>query len=122
MIDPVALLLEYHAALNNFDLEKAESMFVEDADYVSPGLNGEIKGRVAIMEAMLNYFVEYADQVSTDENIEKIDQWSVKSIWNLVATSRAGVKIKRQGEEIIHFNINGLIKKVEVLDYASSQS
>ena len=121
MIDPVALLLEYHAALNAFDLKKVEGLFAKDAVYISPGLNGEIKGRMTIMQSMQTYFSEYADQISSDESIEQLDQWSVKSIWNLVATSRAGVKIKRTGEEIIHFNINGLIERIEVMDYTSTQ-
>ena len=116
MIDPVALLKAYHAALNAFDLDKVESIFAEDAVYVSPGLNGEIRGRDEIMQAMAKYFAEYADQVSTDEFIEKLDEFKVKSVWNLVATSPSGTKIRRRGEEIVHFNINGLIKKIEVLD------
>ena len=116
MIDPVALLKEYHAVLNAFDLDKVESKFDENAVYVSPGLNGEIRGRLAIMQAMAKYFAEYADQVSTDESIEKLDEFNVKSVWNLVATSPSGTKIRRRGEEIVRFNINGLIERVEVLD------
>ena len=116
MIDPVALLKEYHAALNSFDLEKVEHMFAEDAVYVSPGLNGEMKGRDAIMQAMATYFAEYADQVSTDERVEQLDQFRVKSIWVLVATSGEGQKIERRGEEIVLFNISGLIESIEVMD------
>lgn len=121
MNDPLVLLKAYHAALNEFDLEKVESMFAEDAVYVSPGLNGEIKGRDAIIQAMGKYFVEYADQVSTDESVEQLGQFGVKSIWTLAATNRSGVKIRRKGEEIIHFNINGLIERIEVMDYLSNQ-
>ena len=117
MSDPIALLKNYHAALNAFDVKKVEGLFAEDASYFSPGLHGEIKGRVAIMHAMATYFSEYADQVSTDENIAQLDANSVRSIWKLTATSTAGVKINRGGEEIIHFNIKGLIERVEVIDY-----
>lgn len=122
MIDPVELLKEYHAALNNFDLENVERMFATEAVYVSPGLYGEIKGRSDIMQAMSKYFAEYTDQVSTDESIEQLDQLTMKSVWSLATSSRAGVKTKRKGEEIIRFNINGLIERIEVEDYPSSQS
>ena len=118
MIDPVALLKTYHAALNDFDLDKAESLFAEDAVYVSSGLSGEIKGRSAIMQAMRKYFTEYADQISTDESIEQLDHLSVKSNWSLSATSRSTrARTTRQGEEIIYLNIKGLIKRIEVKDH-----
>ncbi len=118
MIDPVVLLKEYHAALNGFDLDKVESLFADDAIYVSPGLNGEIKGRSAIMQAMRKYFAEYADQVSTDECIEQLDDLSVKSNWSLSATSRSThARTTRHGEEIICLNIKGLIKRIEVKDH-----
>lgn len=117
MIDPVALLKEYHAALNAFDLEKVDSMFADDATYISPGLNGALKGRGVIMNAMRHYFSEFENQVSTDVEIIKLDDTAAQARWHLVATStKTGQQIKRHGLEAIHFDSNGLIVLVEVQD------
>ncbi len=117
MIDPVALLKEYHAALNAFDLDKVASMVADDATYISPGLNGALKGRGLVMDAMRHYFSEFENQVSTDVEIIKLDETAAQAHWHLIATSNTtGQQIKRQGLEIIHFNSNGLIVLVEVQD------
>ncbi len=117
MIDPIALLRRYHSAQNAFDMARVESMFAENAVYLSPALSGEIKGRTAIMMAMRKHFAEYSDQVSRDQEIKQIDDYTVWSKWRLNATSAfSGTKINRQGTELIAFNNNGLIMKIEVKD------
>ena len=123
MIDPVALLKTYHAALNDFDLTTVKSMFAEDAVYVSPGLNGQIEGRDAIMKAMESYFAEFADQVSVDESVEQASEISATANWRLKATSSlTGKSSSRHGSETIIFNYDGLIQRVEVTDRVVSQS
>jgi uncharacterized protein (TIGR02246 family) len=117
MIDPVALLKEYHAALNNFDLDRVEHMFAEDAVYVSAGLNGMLFGRPAIMKAMRAYFNQYTDQISIDESIEVLTPNSARSKWRLSATHVATrQETNRKGTEVISFYNNGLINKIEVTD------
>jgi ketosteroid isomerase-like protein len=117
MIDPVKLLKKYHAALNGFDLDSVAKMFAENAVYISPGLKGEIKGRDLIMHAMREYFLEYDDQISTDESISTIDLTAAKSVWHLSAiNSKTGKKTMRSGVEIITFDSNNLIVRVEVSD------
>lgn len=117
MIDPVALLIEYHAALNAFDFDKSESMFDDNALYISPGLNGALIGRGVIMAAMKNYFAEFADQVSTDSEITKLNEYAAQAKWQLTATSNmSSKKVHRKGTEVIHFSLNGLIASIEVKD------
>jgi ketosteroid isomerase-like protein len=117
MINAVALVKQYHTALNAFDLGEVENMFAADAVYVSRGLKGVLTGRASIMAALRKYFAEYVDQVSTDERIEKIDHLKVHSIWHLKATSKiTKAKVNRRGEEIITFNNKGLIIKIDVVD------
>ena len=119
MIDAVALLKNYHAALNAFDLGAVSTMFAEDAVYVSPGLKGELKTRAAIVKSMRDYFAEYTDQVSQDQSIELLDPYTVKSTWSLVATSgKSGQKMRRSGVELASFGKNGLLTRVEVRDVA----
>jgi ketosteroid isomerase-like protein len=115
MIDAVALLKTYHTALNAFELARVQSMFAVDAVYVSPGLNGEISGRKKIMAAMQEYFAEFADQVSVDEEIEQLNDFEVRTIWNLQATSsKTGLQLSRRGIERVKFNCVGEIIRVEV--------
>ena len=117
MIDAVALLHKYHAALNANDLEKVSAMFADDAVYVSPGLNGEIKGRAAIMQSMRSYFAEFADQISTDESVTLTAPFTVRSFWYLKATSnKTGNASERRGSEFVTFNEESLIIRVEVSD------
>lgn len=117
MIDPVALLQAYHNALNAFDMRSVEKMFSEDIIYISPSMKSDIKGRSALMLAFRKYFAEFSDQVSRDTKIEILDSRTVKSMWQLDATSGiTGLKSKRQGDEVITFDNNGLIAKVEVKD------
>ena len=68
-IDPVALVRRYHAALNGYDEKTVSQMFAPDAIYVSPGVNGRIEGREAIIAAFGTYFAEHADQHAEDGSI-----------------------------------------------------
>ena len=114
--DLVKLTTRYHDALNKFDFETIEKMFAEDAEYYSAGIGG-VYGRDAIMHAMKVYFNEFSDQVSSDDNLELVDETSVRSHWRLSATTKSsGRKVTRQGVETIHFNTKGLITVVEVQD------
>jgi ketosteroid isomerase-like protein len=117
MIDAATLLKHYHAALNAFEFDAVANMFAVDAIYVSPGLNGEISGREKIMSAMQEYFAEFADQVSVDEEIEHLNVFEVRTIWSLKATSiKTGHHLNRCGEEVVTFNNDGAIVRVEVQD------
>lgn len=112
-----ARLIEYHAALNAFDLAAASKMFADNAAYISPGLKNSILGREAIMLAMAEYFAEYSDQVSIDDEVLELDANRVQSTWTLNATSnKTGAKVQRRGKEIATFNKDGLITKIEVID------
>lgn len=115
----VARLTAYHAALNDFDLEAVEAMFAADAEYVSPGLNGALRGRDAIMKAMRDYFAEYSDQRAEDHEVLELAPNVVQSLWRLKATSsKTGKMLKRRGREVVTFNDAGLITRVEVFDAA----
>ncbi len=117
MIDPVSLLQAYHDALNAFDMRKVESMFAEDIIYISPSMKSDIKGRAALMLTFRKYFAEFSDQVSHDTEIEVLGANKVRSTWHLDATSGiTGLKNRRDGEEVVTFDNNGLIAKVEVKD------
>ena len=106
-----ALLVEYTAALNRYDLETVENMFSENAVYVSPGLDGAIHGRAAIMEAFRRYFAEHPDQVNVDEDACVLDANTLQARWRLESS-----KSKRSGTQIINFNADGEIQRIEVLD------
>ena len=106
-----ALLADYTAALNRYDFNAVESMFAESAVYVSPGLNGEIKGRAAIMAAFRSYFAEHADQVNIDEDVRALDANTLQARWRLESS-----KSKRSGMQIINFNAEGEIQRIAVLD------
>ncbi len=113
----VERLRAYHAALNAFDPAVVEAMFVEDAEYVSPGLNGVVRGRRAIMAGMAVYFAEYADQQSFDDEVVALSRNVVQSLWRLRATSsKTGKVLQRHGKDIVTFDEAGLIKRVEVFD------
>ena len=106
-----ALLADYTAALNCYDLETVENMFSESAVYVSPGLNGEIKGRAAIRAAFRRYFAEHPDQVNVDEEARALDAHTLQARWRLESS-----KSKRSGNQIINFNAEGRIQRIEVRD------
>lgn len=116
-IDPVALVRRYHAALEAFDAAVVGPMFSVDAVYVSPGVNGRIEGRDAIIAAFSAYFAEYPDQQAEDESIERTGPREARAAWRLraiaVSTGRQAV---RQGIETVSFNAQGLIVMVEVDD------
>lgn len=110
-------LIAYHAALNDFDLEGVEAMFDANAEYVSPGLKGAIRGRAAIMAAMRDYFADYADQRAEDDEVLELAPNVVQSLWRLKATSsKTGKVLERRGQEVVTFNAAGLIACVEVFD------
>jgi hypothetical protein len=117
MIDPIALLRKYHKAQNAFDMAAVESMFALGATYSTPAHQGKILGRDRIAMMMRKHFAEYTDQISRDELIEKVDDFTIWSKWHLNATSAfSGQKIIRKGIETITFNSQGLITSVEVKD------
>ena len=111
MRNPVALLNDYTATLNRYDLETVENLFSESAVYVSPGLNGEIKGRAAIMAAFRAYFADHKDQVNWDEDVQQVDGQTLHARWRLQTS-----KLKRSGMQIISFNAEGEIQRIEVQD------
>jgi ketosteroid isomerase-like protein len=114
--DWIKLVTEYHDALNRFDFDAIAQMFADDAEYHSPGIGG-LYGRHDIMAAMHSYFAEFCDQVSSDENLERVGDRSVRTEWKLQATTKtSGRIVKRQGVETITFNDKGLIAMVEVQD------
>ncbi len=115
----VSRLIAYHAALNAFDLEGVEAMFDANAEYVSPGLKGAIRGRAVIMAGMREYFAEYADQRAEDDEVLELAPNVVQSLWHLKATSsKTGKLLERRGREVVTFNEAGLIARVEVFDAA----
>lgn len=116
-LDPVALLDNYHAALNAYDEATVKAMFAEDAVYVSPGVNGRIEGRDAIIAAFSAYFTEHPDQHAVDDEVTRVATDAVRSRWRLEATARStGKRVARRGLETVTFTADGLIRHVEVTD------
>lgn len=112
----IATVGRYHAALNAIDLEKVAAFFAEDAEYHSPSV-GVIIGKEAIMKAMAGYFAEFPDQHAIDDTVEAIAANQVRSHWRLKATARStGLPHERSGGEVITFNSNGLILRIDVED------
>ena len=111
MIDLAARLAKYTAALNRYDLDAVEQMFAEGAVYVSPGLNGAISGRAAIMKAFQAYFTQLTDQVNVDEDVRQLDQHTLEASWRLQSS-----KSTRSGRQRITFNAEGRIARIEVVD------
>ncbi len=117
MRNPAALLAEYTAALNRYDLGAVENMFAENAVYVSPGLNGEVTGRTAIMQAFRAYFADHTDQVNVDWNVKVIGNKKIQSDWSLTATKvHTGEAVSRQGSQVMTFDGEDRIARVQVLD------
>ncbi|MCA3554471.1 nuclear transport factor 2 family protein [Aestuariivirga sp.] len=116
-LDPVALLKRYHAALNAYDARKVKAMFAKEAVYVSPGVNGRIAGRDAIIAAFTAYFAEHPDQRAVDDEVRQLSADAARSLWRLEATARStGRPVTRRGTEIVRFGDDGLIRHVEVTD------
>ena len=112
-----ALLAEYTAALNRYDLDAVENMFAENAVYASPGLGGEIAGRSAIMQAFRAYFADHTDQVNVDWNVKVIGNKKIQSAWSLTVTNaRTGETVSRQGSQVMTFDVEDRIARVQVLD------
>lgn len=117
MIDPVALLIRYHAALQPYDANTVTTMFAPEARYVSPGVGGVIEGREAIIAAFTAYFTEHPDQHSTDDSVTAIAPDTARAEWSLTATwASTGEPYVRRGTETIRFNAEGLIAEVTVED------
>jgi uncharacterized protein (TIGR02246 family) len=117
MIDPVALLQRYHAALQPYDADTVKAMFAENARYVSPGVGGTIEGRDAIIAAFTAYFAEHPDQHSVDETVVAVAPGTARAEWSLKATSAStGEPYVRRGVETIRFDARGLIVTVTVED------
>lgn len=116
-VDPRALVERYHAALNHYDAATIAPMFAETAVYVSPGVNGRIMGRKAIIAAFTAYFAEHGDQQAVDESIEVLDPLRARTHWRLDATAAStGRRVQRRGVETVTFDETGLILRVEVED------
>lgn len=114
--DLLSRVHSYHAAMNACDLFAVERMLAPDAEYHSPSV-GAILGRHAIVAAMRSYFAEYPDQSVIDERVGHAGPRAVMSRWQLRATARAtGRMVERRGEETIHFDHAGLIRRIEVRD------
>ncbi len=112
-----ALLAEYTSALNRYDLDAVETMFAENAVYVSPGLNGEITGRNAIMQAFRAYFADHTAQVNVDWNVKIIGNKKIQSDWSLAATNaHTRQTVSRQGSQVMTFDGEDRIVRVQVLD------
>lgn len=115
--DPIARLIAYHDAINALDFSIIEAMFAEHAVYDSGGLGGVVTGRGPIMEGFRSYFHAYPDQVSEDSVVELLDGLRVRSVWRLSAShSVTGARLVRAGDEIVTFDDEGLIIRVEVTD------
>lgn len=116
-LDPVALVRRYHDALNAYDELTVAPMFSTRAVYVSPGVNGRLEGREAIIAAFSAYFAEHPDQQAVDDTIERLAPDAARSHWRLTATKRSsGERIIREGSETVRFESSGLILHVEVVD------
>ena len=116
-IDPVALVRRYHAALEAYDAAVVGPMFSQGAIYVSPGLNGVVEGRDAIIAAFNAYFAEHPGQHTEDESLEQTGPRQARAAWLLRATAvSTGRQVMRQGIETVSFDAQGLIVRVEVED------
>ena len=116
-VDPVALMTRYHAALHDFDAKIVTPMFSPEAVYDSPGVNGRIAGRDAIIAAFIAYFAEHPDQRSVDDAVEQTGALQARARWRLVATAAStGQRIVRQGVETATCDAQGRILRVEVRD------
>lgn len=116
-LDLARLVDRYHAALNAYDEATVKAMFAPAAVYTSPGVNGRIEGREAIIAAFTKYFDEHPDQHAEDEWREVLSPRTVRFGWKLRATKRStGQPIARRGVETVTYDENGLILEVEVRD------
>lgn len=115
-IDPSGLLRRYHAAVNALDFDAIGACFAENARYGSNGI-GEISGRAAIMASFRRYFARHGDQTAGDSLVEDVSANAARAVWWLRATdSETGSSVERRGEEIVTFDADGLIIRVDVTD------
>ena len=115
--DPCAVAARYHAAINALDFPAIATFFAEIATY-SSGKVGGLKGRGEILAAFRRYFAEYPDQVATNSLVEAVSANVVRAAWSLHATSATtGAPLDRHGEEVITFDSEGKILRVEVTDH-----
>ncbi len=116
----MALVKRYHGALNGYDEKVVKALFAPGAIYVSPGVNGRIEGRDAIIAAFNIYFADHPDQQAVDEALDIISPHQLRARWRLEATRRStGQRITRRGVETITFDQAGLIAHVLVEDLVS---
>jgi len=119
VIDPVALLRRYHAALGAYSAASVAPLFAPDARYLSPGV-GALAGREAIIAAFDAYFSRYPDQLSVDDRVQALDARRVRSDWRLQARdATTGAHLMRRGSQTVIFDDAGLIVLVEVSDLPS---
>jgi ketosteroid isomerase-like protein len=115
--DPVAALMAYHAALDAHDVDKVESLMAENAVYESVAVD-RVEGRDAITAAMRKYFAAHADHHAWDDSVELVAANAARSVWQLTATdSASGEKYHRRGEEVVTFDADGRVLRVQVTDY-----
>lgn len=115
--DPVAALVAYHAALDAHDVDNVAIMMAENATYESPSI-GVIIGRVAIIAAMRSYFASHANHHAWDDSVSASSSHSARAVWQLTATNGlTGIKVHRRGEELVTFDDNGKVLRVQVTDY-----
>ena len=114
--DPLEQVRRYHAALDRYRGEDVSAFFAAGAIYVSPGV-GTLVGRDAIITAFDAYFAAHPDQRASDQSMARLDDRTVESAWRLAATARdTGRRIERQGREVVTFDADGLIARVDVTD------
>lgn len=115
-IDPVKLLIAYHAAIQRLDFDAIESMIHPNAEYKSAGV-GSLKGREAILAAFRAYFAVYPDQVAMDDSVVATACDTAIAVWHLQAKNlETGEMSRRRGSEEIRFDDAGKILNVIVRD------
>ena len=63
------------------------------------------------MAAFRSYFAEHIDQVNVDEDLQQLNASTLQARWRLESS-----KSNRSGQQIINFNAEGEIQRIEVLD------
>lgn len=116
--DPIEAIRAYHAAIDALDFETIGECFAPEVLYISNGV-GEIAGRAAVLEAFQRYFSIFRDQVAEDDLVEALSPTVGRSLWRLKATNaQTGEISTRSGEEVVTFNEDGKIVRVDVVDSA----
>jgi nuclear transport factor 2 (NTF2) superfamily protein len=120
-LESIELARAYVALSNAHRVELILPMFAADAVYTSSAV-GEFIGANAIGNMMQGFFAHYADVFWLAENY-RFDNGRVSFDFGLQASaSDSGELLQRQGIEHIEFDGQGLIKKLEVLVSAGTDS